>query len=78
MDPFQNLLAPARFGCFRKKTRFISNARAPSAGATGNLGRYLCIDAVQGAPHAGTISSARPPCWVSGIRDGGEWQNAGM
>jgi hypothetical protein len=26
IDPFQNLLAPALFNCFREKTRFNSNA----------------------------------------------------
>jgi hypothetical protein len=41
IGPFQNLLAPALFGCFREKTRFISKVRAPSAGATGNFGRGL-------------------------------------
>jgi hypothetical protein len=41
IDPFRNLLAPALFGCFREKTRFISNVRASSAGATGNFGRGL-------------------------------------
>jgi hypothetical protein len=37
IDPFQNLLAPTLFDCFREKTRSISNARAPSAGATAEL-----------------------------------------
>jgi hypothetical protein len=47
--PFQNLLAPALFGCFREKTCFISNARDPSAGATGNFGRGLYVGRGGGA-----------------------------
>jgi hypothetical protein len=37
IDPFRNLLAPAPFDCLREKTRSISNARAPSAGATAEM-----------------------------------------
>jgi hypothetical protein len=37
IHPFQNILAPALFDCFREKTRSISNAPAPSAGATAEL-----------------------------------------
>jgi hypothetical protein len=37
LDPFQNLLAPALFDSFREKTRSISNARFPSAGARAEL-----------------------------------------
>jgi hypothetical protein len=37
IDPFQNLLATALFDCFGERTRSISNARAPSAGATAEL-----------------------------------------
>jgi hypothetical protein len=35
--PFQNLLDPAQFDCFREKKHSISNGQAPSAGAAAEL-----------------------------------------
>jgi hypothetical protein len=49
IDPFQNLLAPALFDCFREKTRLISNARARVRGPRRNFGRVYGVGAGESA-----------------------------
>jgi hypothetical protein len=67
--PFQNLLPPALFDCFGERTRSITDARAPSAGATAELWK----GAILGGGRQEGYQRGRRIGWVV---DGGERDKA--